>query len=151
MRRADPFRAAEIGDGARHAQDAMVGARGQVQALQGVAQQLLLVIVQAAVTIQSDAVKSGIAFALSLNLNVARGAHPRTHLRTGFTGRALQFLRREPRHFDLQIDAVEQRSGDAAAVTLNLIRRAAAAARRITEIAARTSPRCLFAMGAGEA
>ena len=57
-----------------------------------------------------------------------------------------QVLVTQGRHFDLDVDAVEQRSGDARAVTLDLQRRADAFLLRIAQKAARIPLRCLFVM-----
>src|SRR5207245_6063445 len=58
------------------------------------------------------------------------------------TGRAVgagrQFLKRHARHFDVQIDAVEQRAADAADIALDLHRVALAGPARIAEVTART-------------
>ena len=49
-----------------------------------------------------------------------------------------EFVLGERRHLELEIDAIEQRTGDPAAVPRDLIGRAAAARARMSEIAART-------------
>ena len=53
-----------------------------------------------------------------------------------------QFTCRNPRHVNLQIDAVEQWSGDAAAVAGDLVWRAAAMLLGITGVAARAGIHC---------
>src|SRR5947207_13279612 len=49
------------------------------------------------------------------------------------------------RNFDVQIDAIEQRSGDSLPITLDLERSALAFAFQIAEVSARTAMHCLFA------
>ena len=69
----------------------------------------------------------------------AGGGHADTHHRRRLAVRAAhQVFLRQRRDFDLQVNAVEQRPGDARTVTRNLIRRAAAAPVVMTEIAAGT-------------
>src|SRR5207245_3489552 len=49
-------------------------------------------------------------------------------------------------HFQVDVDAVEQRAGHAREIALHAERAAHAVMLRISEVAAGTSPRCLFAM-----
>src|SRR5881397_368904 len=82
-----------------------------------------------------------------LPLHRPRPVHPLPH---GLTGLAAPLVRKRAvlhgRHLEMDVDAVEQRSRDACEVALDAERSADAVVLRIAEIAAGTSPRCLFAM-----
>src|SRR3990172_9530379 len=90
-----------------------------------------------------------ICFLRARKLFVACCDHTRTHYCTALCiASNLQDLRvRDIRHFDLDVDAIEQRAGDARSVPCDLIRRAAAAPARVTQISTRAETRCLFASG----
>ena len=65
--------------------------------------------------------------ALALHLALARGAHALRHLRRRLAvGQRHQLRRRDRRHLDLQVDAVEQRAGQPRLVTRDRVGRAAA-------------------------
>ena len=55
-------------------------------------------------------------------------------------------MMRNPRHFDDQVDAVQQWPGDFFQIALHFLRGAAAAALRIAVVAAMAEKRCLFAI-----
>jgi len=89
---------------------------------------------------------------LPLKLPLARRGDARAD-RLGWLARrgTGQVFLRHVRHLDLQVDAIEQRPGDSVPVAKHLVRRAAAAAVGVAQVAARTWTRCLFAMGARHA
>lgn len=64
--------------------------------------------------------------------------YPRLYRGRAFTGTAaVQHLRRQRRYFDMQVYAVQQGAGQAAAVARHLVAGAAAACRAVAQIAAR--------------
>ena len=87
------------------------------------------------------------SFVEARELNDAGGVDALADFGGRFTGVfAGQFLIAQGRHFDLDVDAVEQRAGDFGAVALDLQRRAGAFLLRVGEIAAGTSLRYLSAI-----
>lgn len=118
----------EIGDGARNAQDAMHRACGQLQLFDGALQQHLIVVLQTAMAVGVGLVQLRIGQRTTCKLSLSRGDHAGTYAGAVFTEvAAAQRLRREAWHFDMQIDAVQQRAGDAAAVAADAVAAAAAA------------------------
>ena len=80
-------------------------------------------------------------------LPVARRGHPRGDGGRWLTaGRAAEVAIADRRRRDVEIDAIEKRSGEPRVVLRELVRRAATTAERVALESARTSPRCLFAM-----
>lgn len=78
-------------------------------------------------------------------LQFAGGLGADAHRRGSLAGFLVaQFAERKRRSFDVEIDAVEQRSADTRAVALNVGRRAAAFVLGIAEVAARTGIACCF-------
>ncbi len=118
MRRFDPHRAGKIGDRACDTQDAMVGARRQAELVQRAFEQGSIARRQCAVTLHFAMRERGIRLARTPNLQIARGDHASAHTRTGLAARAAraEFDQRHARYLDLQIDAIEERTGDARTV-----------------------------------
>ena len=82
--------------------------------------------------------KMRIRFALARELALPRSLHTCTDDRARFPARTTrELIRRNRRHFDVNVDPIEQRSRDASAVTSHLFGRAMAFARVVTEIPAR--------------
>src|SRR5450432_3273179 len=140
MRRADAFAFGQIGDRARHAKDAVIGARGQAESIQRAFEQAAIGSSKFAIALRFAVAQCGIWFAGALLLALTRGDDPGTHRRTGFAGSAsrAEFAQRHARYFDLQVDAIEQGPGHARAIASHRFRWAAAAARDIAGVAART-------------
>ncbi len=118
MSRSDFHGPGQIGDGAGQLEDAVVSARGKLQAGHGGFHQAAAGIIQNAeranfrrahIRVASDrAVREALALAL------AGRFHPRAYGRRGFPqARVAQFLVFHPRHLDMDVNAVEQRAGDA--------------------------------------
>ena len=135
---ADVFAFFEIGQGARHLEQAVGRAQRQTQAFAGLFQPEAVFIRQHTMPAQSRQVEKGVGAALSGLLARPCTGHLvgrlRGALRCGFGGRELGGF---ARHRDMQVDAVEQRAGQLVAVALHLFRGAAAAAGGITQVAAR--------------
>ena len=88
------------------------------------------------------------SFVEALELNDAGGVDALADFGGRFAGVfAGQLLIAQGWHFDLDVNAVEQRAGDFGAVALDLQRRAGAFLLRVGEIAAGTLMRCLFVIG----
>ncbi|NIJ78574.1 hypothetical protein FHT08_003708 [Xanthomonas campestris] len=117
----------EIGNGAGHAQDAMHRARGQLQVFDGAFQQHLITALQATVVIGLSLIQLCIGCTGTRELPVACGDYARTHADAVFADfTAAQGLRGQSRYFDMQIDPVQQRAGDAAAIAADAVAAAAA-------------------------
>jgi len=135
--------AVEVGDGARHFQDAVVGARRKRQLVDGVFQKLVRAAVELAVRAQVPGshlrVAGDAVVAEALHLALAATQHPLAHARRAFA-RLLghQLLRTEARHFDVDVNAVEQRAGNAHQVAADLLLRALALSPLVAEESART-------------
>ena len=127
----DVLRAGQVGNRAGDLQDAVVGAGAEVQIGHGELQQLHRRLIQRAVALQLAAAHAGVAGDLRLVLEprllpLARRDDPLANLRGRLAGPlAGDLAELHRRHFDVQVNAVEQRTGDAAQVILNLARRAA--------------------------
>lgn len=79
----DGFRCGQIGDAARHAQDAVIAARRQAEPVQRAAQQGLLGGAEPAVAVERGAVQLRIGAALPRQLALPRRAHACTHRGAG--------------------------------------------------------------------
>lgn len=147
VRAGDGLAPAEVGDGARQAQDPVVGARRQVELVDGTLQQALVGRYERAVARQLAGAEQRIGFAGARELALARGDHALAHGGAGLARRRVVGQRggRLARHLDLDVDAVQQRAGDPAAIARHQVRRAAAAAGGIAGVAAGTWSRCSFA------
>ena len=136
MAGADLLRAVEVGDGAGHAQDAVVAAGGEAHAVEGAAHQRLSFPAQAAEAAQLLAVHAGVGHGAvvpeALSLDGAGGVDALFDLRRALgRGLAAQLVILQRRDLHNQVDPVQQRAGDTAVVAAHLLRRAAAAARGV--------------------
>ena len=121
MQPADFLRAVEVGERARDAQHAVIAARGQPHGLGGIAQQLLALRVGLCDLLQQRGRRFGIGAdmrqagcRITRELDVARGRDARGDLGRAFRGRRQDQVGCGNRgHFDPQIDAVHQRTGNA--------------------------------------
>ena len=77
--------------------------------------------------------------ALPCDLPLARGDDARPDFSTAFRrNTAHHRIRLEARHFDLDVDSIEQRTRDAIAISKDSLRRAVTTSGRMTEVSART-------------
>jgi hypothetical protein len=119
---------------------AIVGARRPAEALARFAQQGFAGGVGAAHGVDLATIEFTIGFALAYVLALARGAHTGGNSRAAFACADLaggQLRRRERGHFDLDVDAIQQRSRQLAQIARGYFGRAAAAAVRVAAPAAR--------------
>jgi hypothetical protein len=139
----DFFRTGEIGDGAADFEDPAVGAGAQAQFVDRGFEQSFRVIIHRAITLDISRAHLGVgvhvSFLKPLQLNRPHVVDPLADELRGFAGVAAgEILIADRRHFDLNVDAVEERAGDAGAIALDLQRRADAFFLRIGEKTART-------------
>src|SRR5262249_45819119 len=130
-------RTGQVGDRARHLQDAMKTARGQAQATDRLLEQQLALRIRSRVLPHFTGRELSVRFALACELALACSAHPRADRRTwlAFTP-PRELFRRHSRHLDVDVDTVEQGAGDAASIARHLIWRAMALAAVVAEITA---------------
>ena len=133
-------------------QDAIVTARTEPQLGDGVLHDLFALCGQH--TVLADMPRTHLRVGVDLfvveaaELNAARGNHACTDGFRGFCGpRVGEFLVRNGRHIDLDIDAIHQRARNFRHVALNLRRRTETFASKIVCKSARASLRCPFAIG----
>lgn len=140
---ADHFYAAKVGNGACHFQYAMVGARRPVQSRHRRTQQLLGSRVRPAMTVDFRGGEGAIGLALALQLARKSLFHACGDCLRSFAGSLFQqvFLRQRG-HLDLQVDAIQQRPGDAILVTRYTIGRATAFVGSMAKVAAWTGVHC---------
>ena len=127
----------EVRDGARHAQNPVVRARREKQPRERVAQKLVALPVGVAMAVDLARPEQRVRLALPLELHCRAASDPRFDGAGGFAGHGrdeLAFARR--RHFELDVDAVGERPGDAATVARDALGRAAAAAAAVAAMAA---------------
>src|SRR5215471_1197729 len=133
---AHPSRSAQIGDGARDFQNAIVRAGGKSHPADGHFERSLARVVERANFSNAGRWHPGIVEAAGL-LDRARLQDAPSDIGGGFgIGIGPQLLERDRRHFDVDIDAVQQGTADLAEVLLDLPRRAAALARGVAVEAA---------------
>jgi hypothetical protein len=147
----DFFGAGEVGDGAADFEDPAVGAGAQAQFVDRGFQQSLRVIIYGTITFDISGSHLGIGvdapFLKTLQLNHARVIDALANGLREFAGVAAgEVLVTYRRHFDLNVDTIEEGAGDTGAVALDLQRRADAFLLRVGEKAAGTSLRYLSAM-----
>ena len=124
----NPFRTGQIGNCAGNFQDAVISAGAEVQVGHGEFQQLHRRLIQDAVAFYLTAAHAGVAGDFGLlpkarMLALARSDHPLANLRGRLAGLlAGDLVKLHRRHFDVQVNAVEQRAGDATEIVLNLTR-----------------------------
>src|SRR5260370_1144119 len=134
----------EIGDGARDFQDAVVCARGEAHARNGIFQHFLALVGDGAEFPDQFRrhLRVGEDFLLareSVSLALAGSQHALSHRGGVFRGGcSAELLVLHSGHFDVDIDAVDQGPGNFRNVALNLRWRAVALARRVAEKSAGT-------------
>ena len=120
------FLSGQIGDGPRHLENAGVAAGGKGQAVGDQLQEPPPLFIQTAETADVAGLHLRVAvqaeFRQPLSLNGAGRLHPGTDRRRGFAlGGIGEIAMGDPGHLDLQVDAVEQRAGEAVPITLNFM------------------------------
>jgi hypothetical protein len=138
----DFFAAGEVGDGAADFEDAAVGTGAQAQFVDGGFEQSFRVVIHRTIALDISGAHLGVgmdgSFLKAPELDVARLIDALANRLRGFPGvTAGEILVANRRHFDLNVDAIEERSGDARAIALDLERRADAFFLRIGKKAAR--------------
>src|SRR5512138_3384450 len=101
------------------------------------AQELVALPVGLAITVDVLGAEKRVRLSLPLDLQLSRRFHPAPDGRRRFPGHRsdeLGFARRG--HLELEVDAIGERSGDAAAVARDALGRAAAAAAAVAAVAA---------------
>ena len=140
----------EVGDGARDFEDAVVGAGAEIELVHGGAQEFQGIVVELAVDFERLAGHPGVAgdgggSVKALLLDGAGGEDAFANGGGGLGGvLGGEFLEMDGGDFHMDVDAVEQRAGDALAVALDLHGGAAALAFEVAKEPARTWMRCLF-------
>ena len=127
----------QVRDAACDAQHPMVAPRGEVQGLGGAAEQAGAHRIERAKLVEQIALKLRVAHLLALPLafnGLGNACAPVGGVLA--LCRLLQGAHRQGGHLHLEVDAVQQRSGEPAAVLADLRRGAAAYPLRITEVAA---------------
>ncbi len=113
--------ASKIGDGARHFEHAMVGARGEIQTGDSLPQQRLAFCIGRAVAIYFGDGELCVGFVLADQLPLPCRLGSGLYGRTGFAvGLLKQVFLGHGGDFDLDVDAVQQRAGDLAAIARDL-------------------------------
>lgn len=130
MRSEDVRAPRKIRDRPCHAKNAVHRPRRQLQQIDRVLEHRLIVRCESADGIRFRLIEMRVAASGALSLDFTRAHDAGTHDIAGFTGRCVgaQFGRRQSRHFEMQVDAFEQRAGDLRAVALDRVGVAAAAA-----------------------
>lgn len=128
MRRVDRFTTRQIRNRARHAQNPVHRTCGKLQTLDGLLQHVLICLAESGTGSQRRWRQMRIEPATRL-LPGMGGFHPCTYRSTGLTQwRALPQLHGiHARHADMQVDAVQQRAGNARAVAVDALITAQAA------------------------
>ena len=133
----------EVGDGARELQDAVVGARGEMQLVDGGAQQRLHGIGERAEL--ADVARAHLRVVRHRQpgkaalLDGARLPHALAHGRRGFARLGgEQLVMAQARHLDVDVDAVENGAAEARLILRHLRRRAGAGARGVAKKSAGT-------------
>ena len=130
----------EVGDRARHFQNAVIRPCRPAETFTGFPEQALSGGIELADGVHFAAVQLTIRLALPFELPVARVSDTARNDRAGFANGCSsprQFRRRQCGQFDLDIDAIKQRPGQFAQITRGDVGRAAASAVWITAPAAR--------------
>lgn len=144
-----PFLVGEISDGSGELENACVTARGQAKAAGDLFQQHLSGRVELAEFADVTGLHLGVGvqaeFTQPLTLNLARPGDPLADVGTALGRFDLsQVFVRHARNLDVQVDTIEQRAGQLAAVALNHCRSTAAGVllMRITQVAAGARIHC---------
>ena len=139
MRLRDAGAGLQVRDAARHTQYPMIGARRPVQSRHGTMQQLFAMRFQATMLFDFRAAQALVRFPLACQLQGKGCRYPRGDGLRAFAGACVPPQRRRWHggDFDLQVDTVEQRAGQATAIAQHGVRRAAATAGSMPQVAAR--------------
>jgi hypothetical protein len=146
----DVFTPGKIGNRAGDFQDSIVGARAQFEVSHGEFQQFHGVGIDGAMALEFAAAHAGVAGELWFGGEARMLALPGGHdafanLRGGFAGAlAGDFAKLHLRHFNVEINAVEQWAGDTAKIVLDFAGRAS---RLMRHFPVRGARRCLFVNG----
>ena len=139
--RADVLRSVQVSDGPGHPQYAVMAAAGETQAVKGTVHDLFALFIQDAVF--ADHRRGHVSVAGNLRPGIARLLHgpgsvyPPLNIPGTLRGvLAAHGLIVHRRHLDVQVDAVQQRAGDAAHIALHLPLRAGASVVRMAVPAA---------------
>ncbi len=148
----DVFGGGEVGDGAGDFEDAVVGSGAEVQLGHGHLHHAFGGFIEGAMALEELGGHAGVAtdfgiFGEAVTLDDARFFHALADGGGAFAGDSLagDVPIRHGGDFDVDVDAVEERAGDAVAVALDIVGAAPALALRIAEVAAFAGMRCLFA------
>lgn len=142
MRQADIRRAVEIGDGARHAQDAVIAARREAKAGGDAGDERAAFRIGGGDVIENRAFGIGVETHMGVvckarGLHRAGGSDAAGHLsRRVARSRQVEIGEGDGRHLDAQIEAIHQGAGDAANVIFTAIGRAGTGAVGVAEIPA---------------
>ncbi len=137
----DVVRGVEVGNGTGNLEDAVIGARREPQTVGDQFQHAVSVGIQFAIPLDEAWRHLGITVdfgaVITFQLQFPRPFHPPGNVGGAFcfatVGQVTVF---DGRYFDVDIDAIQQWSGDAGAVALNGDRGAAAGMNRIGQVAA---------------
>src|SRR5712691_1275890 len=133
----------KVRDGAGELQHAVVGARGEVKLGDRLLQQRARLVLDGAEPLDVAGAEPGVVLALAFELPSARAFDALPDLRGAFASAHLHDLVFAQRgHLDLDIDPIQQRSREPAAVARDLVGRAAAPAAEMSQIPARTGIHC---------
>src|SRR5712691_1051361 len=140
---ADGQFARKVGDRASELQNAVIRARGQVQPRDRLLQQRARLVLDGAEPLDVAGAEPGVVLALAFELPSARTFDALPDLRGAFASAHLHDLVFAQRgHLDLDIDPIQQRSREPAAVARDLVGRAAAPAAKMARYPARTGIHC---------
>lgn len=118
----------QVGQGACHFQYAVCCTQAQSQSFAGVLQPLAVFALQAAMLLHAIEIEVGIGAALASQLLLACLHHLLGQFGAAWAGLGVSVQSGGfPRHAEVQVDAVEQRAGEFAAVALDLFSGTAAA------------------------
>jgi transcriptional regulator with XRE-family HTH domain len=140
VRRLDLRLPCQIGDGSRDFEDAVEGTDGEAEAAEGVVEKLLAGAIDAA-----GVAGGGGGGAEAGELAVAGLLDALGDLGGGFAGGGAQLAQGEGGELDVEVDAVEERAGDAGAVALDGGGRTGTLVTGISQMPARTLLRSLVA------
>src|SRR5712691_3440821 len=140
---ADGRFARKVGDRASELQNAVIRARREVKLGDRLLQQRARLILEGAEPLDFAGAEPGVVLALAFELSSARPFDALPDLRRAFASARLHDLVFAQRgHFDLDIDPIQQRSREPAAVARDLVGRATAPTAEMPQISARTGIHC---------
>jgi hypothetical protein len=135
-----------IRNGARQFEDTVPGACRELQFFYYLFQQQLICFSQHAKVIYLLMRELTVQRVVAMQLSFTCFYYPFPNTAAGFTFCTLHLFKRQAWNLHVHVDAIQQRTGYPVAVALYLFTRAAAPARNITQVAAGTGLRCLFAI-----